>query len=65
MMGDKDVLSLVLFEVLLLVNSNIRFKGGRQTNKHGSKAHKKIERNICHFTLVKCKNFYTASLDYK
>jgi len=40
MMGDKDVLSLVLFEVLLLVNSNIRFKGGRQTNmvpKHKKK----------------------------
>jgi len=44
MMGDKDVLSLVLFEVLLLVNSNIRFKGGRQTNmvpKHKKKNRKK------------------------
>lgn len=40
MMGENDVLSLVLFEVLLLVNSNVRIKGGRQTNmvpKHEKK----------------------------
>lgn len=54
MMGEKDVLSLVLFEVLMLVNSNIRSKGGRQTNMVPK--HKK-KRNICHFTLVNVKTF--------